>query len=84
MSLIDLKEKLEESLLITQWSPTEAQLNEIAIKLKEFKGKPTRTNISEIVLSIVGPYEAICLEGEDNSDLITLLLLATNTNTKND
>jgi len=84
MSLNILKNELESALLITKWSPTEKELEEIARRLKEFRGKPTKANIGKIVLDVVGSYEAITLEGEDNSDLITLLLLATKMASNND
>lgn len=84
MSLNILKNELESALLITKWSPTERDLKEIAKRLKEFRGKPTKTNIESIVLDVVGSYEAVTLEGEDNSDLTTLLLLATKTASSND
>ena len=79
MTLLEFKNELEKALLITKWSPTEAQLEKILCKLKEFHGKPTKTSIGVIVLEIVGSYEAISLEGADNSDLTTLLVLATKT-----
>lgn len=84
MSLNILKKELESALLITKWSPTDRDIKEIAKQLKEFRGEPTKTNIERIVLGVVGSYEAITLEGEDNSDLTTLLLLATKTASSND
>ena len=84
MSLNILKKEIESALLITKWSPTDHDLKEIAKQLKEFQGKPTKANIEKIVHSIVGSYESICLEGADNSDLTTLLLLATKTASIND
>jgi len=77
MSMNTLKKELESALLITEWSPTDNELKEIAKRLKEFRGEPTKSNIGKIVLEIVGSYQAICMEGVDNSDLTTLLLLAT-------
>jgi hypothetical protein len=79
MSLKNLKNEIESALMITEWSPTESELKEILKQLKEFRGKPTKSNIASIVLNVVGSYEALSLEGEDNSDLTTLLLLATKT-----
>jgi hypothetical protein len=77
MNLKKFKTEIELALMITKWSPTDNQLLEIARKLKEFKGEPTKFNIKDIVLSVVDDYEIIALEGLDNSDLTTLLLLAT-------
>jgi len=84
MSLNILKNELESALFITEWSPTERNLKEIAKRLKEFRGKPSKNNIENIVHDVVGSYKAINLEGEDNSDLTTLLLLATKTASSND
>ena len=84
MNLQTLKSELESALLITKWSPTENELKKIAKKLKEFQGKPTKANISKIILNVVGSDEAIGLEGVDNSDLTTLLLLATKIDSNND
>ena len=84
MSLDNLKKELEAALMITKWSPTESELKEIAKRLKEFGGEPTRSNIGRLVLDVVGVYEAISLDGVDNSDLTTLLMLATKTIPNND
>jgi hypothetical protein len=84
MSLNILKKEIERELLITKWYPTEDNLKEIAKQLKEFQGKPTKHNIEKLILGIVGSYESVCLEGVDNSDLTTLLLLATKTVSIND
>ncbi len=84
MNLDDLKKELEKTLMITSWSPTTLELKKIAEKLKEFKGKPTKPNISTLVLDVVDSYHAVALEGIDNSDLTTLLLLATKTVNSND
>ena len=77
MSLKKLKNEIESALMITEWSPTESELKEILKRLKEFQGEATKSNIENIVLNVVGSYKALSLEGEDNSDLTTLLLLAT-------
>ena len=84
MSLDYFKNELEAALMITTWSPTEHQLKEIAKKIKEFKGEPTTANIAKLVLEVVGSYESISMQGIDNSDLTTLLLLATKTVPSND
>jgi hypothetical protein len=77
MGLERLKKELESALLITDWSPSTAELKEIAKRLKSFNGEPSKANVGNIVLEVVGSYEAMALEGVDNSDLTTLLLLAT-------
>lgn len=84
MSLDILKKELEAALLITKWSPSTAELKEIARRLKAFNGEPSKVNIEKIVLEVVGSYEAMDLQGVDNSDLTTLLLLATRTVTSDD
>ena len=84
MSLDILKKELEAALLITDWSPSTAELKEIARRLKVFKGEPNKANIAHVVLEVVGSYKAISLEGVDNSDLTTLLLLATKTASSDD
>ena len=84
MSIQLLKKELESALLITSWSPSDDQLRDIAQKLREFKGKPNKVNISKVVLSDIESYESMMLEGVDNSDLTTLLLLATKTDTSDD
>ena len=84
MNLNDLKKELEAVLLITKWSPSDEQLKLIANRLKSIKDRPTKSDIEKIVLGVVGSYEAILLKGMDNSDLTTLLLLATKSNFTND
>jgi hypothetical protein len=77
MSLSNLKKELESTLLITKWSPSDNDLKLIASRLKQLRGKPTKNAVQQIVLDVIGSYESIALEGVDNSDLTTLLLLAT-------
>ncbi|MCG3740679.1 hypothetical protein [Vibrio cincinnatiensis] len=77
MSIENLKKELETALLITDWSPTEADLNEIARRMKVLGSSATKGDIEEIVYDVVGPYECMLMEGIDNTDLTTLLLLAT-------
>ncbi len=84
MSLDILKKELEAELLITNWSPSRAELREIAKRLKEFDGTPSKSNVELIVHDVIGAYEAMTLEGVDNSDLTTLLLLATRTASSDD
>lgn len=84
MGLEILKKELESALLITDWSPSETELKEIAKRLKAFNGEPSKANIGGIVSEVVGSYEAMLLSGVDNSDLTTLLLLATKTASSDD
>lgn len=77
MNISALKDELELALRITEWSPTEEQLLEIARKLNDLKGKPSKSDINRVVLQVVGSYKAILLDGIDNSDLTTLLMIAT-------
>ncbi|EOB4124485.1 hypothetical protein ACGLQO_002133 [Vibrio vulnificus] len=77
MSYSNLKKELESALLITKWSPTDQQLELIAEGLKQLKPGAKRIDVERVVLDVVGSYEGIALEGADNSDLTTLLLLAT-------
>ncbi len=77
MTYSTLKKELESALLITEWSPTESELHEIARRLQSFRGVPTKLAIEKIVVDVVGSYESIQLSGIDNSDLTTLLLIAT-------
>lgn len=84
MSLNNLKKELESVLRIKKWSPSEKELSLIARRLKEFQGKLTKRDVEKIVYDIVGSYQTIFLEGVDNSDLTTLLLLATKSSSNND
>lgn len=79
MSTENLKKELEAALLITDWSPTEVDLNEIAIRIKSLGGSASKADIEKIVYDVVGPYECMMMEGMDNTDLTTLLILATKT-----
>lgn len=77
MSKENLKRELEAALLITDWSPTEVDLNEIARRMKKLGSSASKADIEKIVYDVVGPYECMMMEGIDNTDLTTLLLLAT-------
>lgn len=79
MSMENLKRELEAALLITDWSPTEYELREIASRIKRLGGAVSKTDIEKVVYEVVGSYECMILEGVDNTDLTTLLLLATKT-----
>jgi len=79
MSMENLKRELETALLITDWSPTEGELREIAHRIKRLGSAASKIDIEKVVHDVVGPYECMFLEGVDNTDLTTLLLLATKT-----
>lgn len=79
MSIENLKKELEATLLITEWSPTEVDLNEIARRIKALGGSASKADIERIVYDVVGSYECMMMEGIDNTDLTTLLILATKT-----
>jgi hypothetical protein len=79
MSIENLKKELEATLLITDWSPTEADLNEIARRIKVLDDSASKADIEEIVYDVVGSYECMMMDGIDNTDLTTLLILATKT-----
>ncbi|WP_125782556.1 hypothetical protein [Pseudoalteromonas rubra] len=76
MNLDKLKKDLERALGITKWSPSKAELEEIAKRLEELNGQPGRAELSKIVLGVVKSYESYNFEGIDNSDLVTLFSLA--------
>lgn len=82
MSTENLKKELEATLLITNWSPTESDLKEIARRLKGLKGTPSKSDVEKVVHDVVGSYECMILEGVDNTDLTTLLIMATKTTEK--
>ena len=75
--LIGMKKELEKLLGIVKWAPTEQQLVELARRIRLAKRPLAIDDVSEIVLSVVQKYEAMFLEGLDNSDLKMLLMLAT-------
>ena len=77
MNIKNLKIQLEKSLRITKWSPSENELKLIASRLRELPENSTRNDVSNIVLQVVGTYDCGLFEGVDNSDLTTLMLLAT-------
>ena len=77
MNIDLLKKELETALGIISWEPSDDDIREIAERLKKFKGEPTKSNIEKIVLEVVGSCQCMSMEGLDNSDLNTLLILAT-------
>lgn len=82
MSTANLKKELETVLMITDWSPTEGDLHEIATRIKNLGRAASKTDIEKIVLDVIGSYECMIMEGADNTDLTTLLLMATKTTSK--
>lgn len=82
MSTENLKKELEATLLITKWSPTESELHEIARRIKSLSSATSKADVEKIVLDVVGSYECVSMEGIDNTDLTTLLLMATKTTKK--
>ena len=84
MDILIFKKAIESALLITNWSPTDSHLREIANRLAGFLGVPSKENVASIVLGVVENYEAMLLEGIDNSDLITLLNLAKKVSSEDD
>lgn len=77
MTIFNLKREIEAALLITNWSPTDSDLREIARKIRKKNGSLTRGELEEIVSSVVGSFTHAVMEGLDNSDLITILMMAT-------
>lgn len=82
MSAENLKKELEAALLITDWSPAESEIREIARRIENLKGIASKADIEKIVHDVVGSYECMIMEGVDNTDLTTLLLMATKTTTR--
>lgn len=82
MSIANLKNEIESVLLITNWSPSESDLYEISTKIKVSSSTLTKRKLEEIVYSVVGSFEQMILEGVDNSDLTTILMMATKVENK--
>jgi hypothetical protein len=78
-NLAQFRLELERQLHIHRWQPTDAQLQVIASVIKQ-RSVILDLNVAEI-LGIVQTYAKVddffIMEGVDNSDLETLLLLAT-------
>lgn len=77
MSLKDFQKELELTLFIRDWSPSDIQLMLIAENIRNLGNFPTKSQIVEIVQDVISSNIQIALEGLDNSDLTTLLMLAT-------
>lgn len=82
MSTENLKKELEAVLSIIDWSPTDSDLLEIARRIKDLNHTASKDDIEDIVRDVVGSYESMLMEGVDNDDLTTLLLMATKTTQK--
>ncbi|WP_312627207.1 hypothetical protein [Scandinavium sp.] len=76
MNIIAFKQEIEKTLLITDWSPSNRDLVNIAITIQQTKGFISKTGLEKIVLDVVGSYDASIMEGADNTDLTTLLQMA--------
>lgn len=77
MTILNLKREIEATLLIKSWSPSESELREISRKIWEVRGRLTRAKLAEIVSSVVGSFTHAVMDGLDNSDLTTILMMAT-------
>ncbi|NVJ91806.1 MAG: hypothetical protein HWE34_09120 [Methylocystaceae bacterium] len=77
MNLYDLKSAIEQAIGIVSWSPTESDLLKVAQKISSLSGATlTRNKLSEILSEIIdSPIIRSLNEGEDNTDLNTLLLM---------
>ncbi|MGK0270650.1 MAG: hypothetical protein ACI88H_001297 [Cocleimonas sp.] len=82
MSIVNFKNEIESILLITDWSPSESDLYEISEKIKVSSSALTKQKLEEIVYSVVGSFEQMILGGVDNSDLTTILMMATKVENK--
>ncbi len=77
MTILNLKREIEAALLITSWSPSESDLREISRKIRETRPPLTQCELEAIVSSVVGSFTHAVMEGLDNSDLTTILMMAT-------
>ncbi|HHQ4620695.1 TPA: hypothetical protein ACSP16_000535 [Aeromonas veronii] len=82
MSMNNLKKEIEATLLITKWSPTDSDLHQISSKIKASGSNLTKRKLEEIVHEVIGSFGQMTMEGEDNSDLTTLLIMATKVENK--
>lgn len=62
MSTDNLKKELEAALLITDWLPTESDLQEIARRIKSLRGSASKTDIEKIVGHLWGSDQAKLLK----------------------
>ncbi|MBP6437605.1 MAG: hypothetical protein KA288_09425 [Paludibacteraceae bacterium] len=82
MNIMNFKKELEAVFLITDWSPTESNLHEITRRIKDLRSTASKADVEKIIHDVVGPFERILMEGVDNTDLTTLLLMATKVTNK--
>ena len=87
MNLQEYKEFLREQARITDrtWNPTEPQLKQIQLEIDRYIKSGKKINVGilqQIITSIYGPVSYVIFESVDNSDLNTLLALATSNSPK--
>ncbi len=80
-SLLEFKRCLQSSCSIAHWSPSDSNLREIARRLDRSRPK-SRADAARIVIEVCPGTIFAVMEGIDNSDLRTLLALATAAATK--
>lgn len=82
MTLQEYKEflRIQARISDANWNPTDSQLQKIQEEIKNHIDSGKKINVStlqNIITSIYGPVSYIIFESVDNSDLNTLLALAT-------
>jgi hypothetical protein len=75
MSYSVFKKEVEKLCGIVSWTPSQKQIENIAIEICRAKPK-SKSEVERIVASVCPGTTFICLEGVDNSDIRTLLALA--------
>ena len=80
-SLTDFKAELERTLRIVKWDPSERDLMTIARRAASTRSN-SPADLTSIVVEVYPNARFLNLEGLDNSDLRTLLALATAAATK--
>lgn len=75
-TLTDFKAELERTLRIVAWNPSQQDLRTIASQVACLRTN-SRHEIARIVVEVYPNARFLSLEGLDNSDLRTLLALAT-------
>ena len=84
MRKLEFKKELETALRISAWNPTKDDLLKIAMALYQQHGKVTKVDVENIIREVCGPFRQMLIEGSDNSDLTTLLVMATKVVEAND
>ena len=80
LNLLSFKATLETICRIRKLDISDAQLKSVAQKIKTLAAQKESINASDvqnIILEVVPTISVMALEGIDNSDLKTILLLAT-------